>query len=131
VEDFLLTLRFPVLEDSMLTSAIEMAIARTLKNAPETTADVVFMSQLRVPRGRGRDLGVLRGNILVGMSPTGATGDDVVYSGDRSVVNESKLTLQLRVIDLSSVSVGESTDVPWIAFYLPADVQHNAWLADD
>jgi len=133
IEDLLIALRFPSAEDSLMTGALEMALGRQLAVEPDAVADVVFMSGLKSSAGSGRDLAVLRTNIFVGMSPNGAIGDDVIYSGDRSVVDPERLTLQLRHVNLSTLSrIGDShADVPWLAIYLPVNIENNAWLADD
>jgi hypothetical protein len=134
VENFLFDLRFPVREDSILTTTIEMSIGRILKTTPNAVADVIFMSELQAPAGQGRDLSVLRDNIFVGMSPSGAKGDAVVYSGDRSVVRASTLTLQLRRVNLRQPPPrsGESySELPWLTLHLPSAVEQNAWVDND
>jgi hypothetical protein len=134
VTDFLLKLRYSSTEDSLQKSAVDMALGRYLAKNPDSLACVVFMSELKVADGSGRNLSVLRNNIFVGMSPNGATGADVVYSGDRKVVNSNAVTVQLRMVKISSplAPAGEDySNVPWPAVYFPEDIAHDAWLEDD
>lgn len=134
LEGFLLDLRFPGREDSLLTTALEMALARTLKNDPNATFDLVLISEMKTPKGSGRSLDVLRENIFVGMSPQGASGANVVYSGDRAVLNQNSITVQLRLVSIRSPMppAGESyAQVPWFAIHLPANVANHAWLEND
>lgn len=134
VTDFLLRLRFAGTEDSLQKTAVDMALGRYLARNPKSLACVVFMSELKVPDGSGRDLSVLRNNIFVGMSPNGATGSAVVYSGDRTLVSASTVTVQLRMVRLSKSSAPAGEDyssIPWPAVYFPEDIAHDAWLEDD
>lgn len=134
VTDFLLQLRFAATEDALQKTAVDMALGRYLARNPDSLASVVFMSQLKVPDGSGRDISVLRNNIFVGMSPNGATGSAVVYSGDRTLVSASTVTVQLRMVKLSKPSAPTGEDyskVPWPAVYFPEDIAHDAWLEDD
>jgi len=132
INDLLLQLRFISREDSLQMTAVEIALSRTLEKDPAALGDVVFMSDLTVSSGPGRNLGVLRSNIHVGMSPSGAKGDQIIYSGDRSVIRDSRFTLQLRKVKLAEgPGEGHSVDrVPWIAMFFPETVANNAWLED-
>lgn len=132
--EFLIRLRFTTREDSLQMTAVTMALARSLKSDPAALGDVVFMSELKPAAGAGRNLDVLRSNIHVGMNPNGAEGDAVIYSGDRSVVDASRFTLQLRVVRLSSPapSLGEDySAVPWLAVHFPESIANHAWLEDE
>jgi len=130
VLEFLIALRFYSQEDSLQLSALRLALGRQLAKDPQSEVDVIFMSRLKPADGPGRDLAVLRGNIHVGMSPNGAAGDQVLYSGDRSVVSGDKVTLQLRMVRLKSTGNGSTEVVPWIAFHFPAGAANDAWLED-
>ena len=132
--EFLLKLRFTTTEDSMLMTAATLALTRELERNPHAIADVVFMSELKTSSGAGRNLDVLRENIHVGMNPSGATGEAILYSGDRSVVNEQRFTIQLRAVKLSTPAapMGENYgSIPWLAMHFPQSVANHAWLEDD
>ncbi|WP_349897488.1 Z1 domain-containing protein [Parafrigoribacterium soli] len=134
VIEFLLQAQFPVMEDSLQLTAINMALGRYLAKRPDATGTVVFMSEMKVPTGPGRDLEVLRGNIFVGMTPNGASGSDVIYSGDRTVFSPNEVTVQLRLVKLSSPPPppgDQYSSVPWLAVHFPKDIAHDAWLEDD
>lgn len=134
VTEFLLLTQLPAVADSLQKTAINMALGRYLVKNPKAFANVVFMSELKVTDGPGRDLDVLRGNIFVGMTPNGATSSAVVYSGDRAVVGAGLVTVQLRMVKLSNPAApaGEQYDsIPWLAIHFPKDIAHDAWLEDD
>lgn len=133
IAEFLLSLRFSGREDSLQMAAVEMALGRLLSFDANSVGDIVFMSDLSVASDRGRSLGVLRDNIHVGMNPAGATGDAVIYSGDRTFANTSKLTIQLRMVKLSSPAPPSDetyNEVPWLALYFPVSIANDAWLED-
>lgn len=133
IVEFLISLHLSANEDSLQMTAIEMALGRHLAQYPDSLATVVFMADLQVADGGGRNLDVLRGNIFVGMSPNGASGEDVIYSGDRGVFSEENVTLQLRTVRLSSPAAPEGQKyaaVPWLAVHFPTTIANDAWLED-
>lgn len=128
---FLIDVRYGAVEDSLLSTAFEMALARQIRDSPNARAAVVFMNDLERSSGLGRKLDVLRGNIHIGMNPTGAVGDQVQYSGDRSFAATDRITVQLRSIDLSYPARpggGQYSNIPWLAVHLPTNVANDAWL---
>jgi len=127
VLDFLLALRFVSQEDSLQMTALRLALGRQLAKDPASSVDVIFMSSLQTAGSAGRDLAVLRGNIHIGMSPNGAVGDQVLYSGDRSVASVRNVTLQLRMVRLKT---DPNVSVPWIALHFPTGAANDAWLED-
>jgi len=134
VSKFLIDLRYGTVEDSLLSTAMEMALGRWLHDHPKALATVVFMNELEARSGGGRQLSVLRSNIHVGMSPNGAEGELIQYSGDRSVVVDDQLTLQLRMISLASPKAPSGEDysaVPWVSVHLPETIANDAWLELD
>jgi hypothetical protein len=131
--DFLMRVRVAAAEDSLLLSALAMQLARVLRkpqNEDPKSAAFVFMNGLKVPDGRGRQLRVVRQAIHVGMNPTGASGDRVVYSGDDTLRSATELTLQLRTIRLTE-PLPENEDysaVPWLAISLPTGISHDLFV---
>jgi hypothetical protein len=131
--DFLIRVRVGTDEDSLLMSTLTRQLARVLHNPQEhdpREATFVFMSGLEVPDGTGRQLRVVGENIHVGMNPTGATGDRVIYSGDDTFRSRSDLSIQLRTIRLVDPSPdGEDySAVPWLAVSLPGGISRNFFI---
>lgn len=131
--DFLLQVRVVSTEDSLLLNAITMQLARTIREprpGDPTQATYVFMSGLEVPSGQGRQLRVLRETLHVGMSPKGATGAAVTYSGDDTFRAAGELTVQLRAVHLvDAPPAGESyARVPWLAVSLPSGISRDFFL---
>ncbi|MDI2098322.1 Z1 domain-containing protein [Ruicaihuangia caeni] len=132
--EFLLQIRAGHAEDSMLLQAIAMQLARVIReprNDDPKSAALVFMSELDVPAGPGRQLSVVQENLLVGMNPSGARGAAVNYSGDRTFRSPDEVTIQLRTLALTdSPPPGETYDrVPWFAVSFP-DGLSNDWFIE-
>jgi hypothetical protein len=131
--NFLMSVRVAATEDSLLLSAFTLHLARVLRK-PEPldpqSAAFIFMNGLEVPKGRGRQLRVIQKAIHVGMNPTGATGERVVYSGDDTFRSETELTIQLRTIHLTdpAPSTEDYAAVPWLAISLPRGVSHDLFI---
>lgn len=131
--DFLMEIRLSTTEDSLLLNAATMRLARALK-APgpddPVTAAFVFMGGLNVPQGPGRQLRVVRDNLHAGMNPQGATGAQVVYSGDATVRSEPEFTIQLRRLKLNDPAPhGEDySAVPWLAISVPRGLTHDYFI---
>lgn len=125
--EFLDEVRFGTVEDSLLATAVGLALGRRIKaEGTAETGTVVLMTSLDAPRGSGRSLSVLRRNIQVGQSPSTATElADMTYSGDRSFAATSGLTLHLRKIVLKE---DPGVAVPWLAYKLPKPIANDAWL---
>lgn len=131
--DFLMQVRLSAQEDSLLLNTATMRLARAMnERAPSdpTTAAFVFMGGLRVPQGPGRQLSVVRQNLHVGMSPQGATGPQVVYSGDFTMRSDQEFTIQLRRLKLVDAEPqGEDySSVPWMAISVPHGLSHDYFL---
>ncbi|VXB08444.1 Z1 domain-containing protein [Plantibacter sp. T3] len=129
VEDFLMSLRFGTAEDSLVISAIDMALARG--TVSDLACDVIFMNDLADPTGSGRQLAVLRDNIHVGRNPAKSSTEELIYSGDASFADPSRLAVQLRLVKLSDLRPGSSESygvVPWIALRFPRAVANDAYL---
>jgi len=132
--DFLLQVRLGDTEDSLLMQTITMQISRMIREPREPdpkSASFVFMSELEVPGGPGRRLSVVQDNLLVGMNPTGATGDAVNYSGDRTFRSPDAVTIQLRTLALTDTApLGEDySRIPWLAISFPDGIS-NDWLVE-
>jgi Z1 domain len=131
--DFLIRIRVAAAEDSLLLSAFATQLARVLRQPQSEdpkSAAFVFMNGLKVPEGPGRHLRVVRQAIHVGMNPTGATGDRVVYSGDDTLRSAAEFTIQLRTIRLND-DFSDNEDysaVPWLAISLPTGVSHDMFV---
>lgn len=126
--DFLLALEVSSPEDALRKSTLVLEAARLAHEKPDVTAAFVLMGGLKPPvRGRGRSLAALRTALHVGMSPQGATGDAVRYSGDASFFSAKELTIQLRLLHLSDAPPpNEGYDaVPWVAVRFPDGVNHD------
>ena len=131
--EFLLQVRAGSVADSLLLNTITMQIARTIREPRDSdpkSATFVFMSELKVPNGPGRQLRVLRETLHVGKSPKGAVGDALNYSGDDSFRSKTDITIQLRAVHLTDAPPdGESySRVPWLAISLPTSVSHDYFL---
>lgn len=131
--DFLMQVRLSAREDSLLLNTATMRLARAMKeqgpNDPATAA-FVFMGGLIVPKGPGRQLSVVRQNLHVGMSPQGATGPQIVYSGDATMRSENEFTIQLRKLRLNDPPPqGEDySAVPWLAISVPQGLTHDYFI---
>lgn len=126
--DFLLSLAVSSPEDSMLKSTLMLEIARLAKDQPELTAAFVFMGGLKPPSsGVGRSVAALRTALHVGMSPQGATGGAVRYSGDAKFFSPNELTIQLRLLRISDTPPPgqEYGAVPWLAVRFPEGINHD------
>ncbi|MHA7280527.1 Z1 domain-containing protein [Arthrobacter sp. MDT2-2] len=131
--DFLMRVRVATIEDSLLLSALTMQLARVVRypqDGDPTTAAFVFMRNLDLPEGAGRKLSVVRENIHTGMNPTGATGRDVIYSGDDAFRSQSELTIQLRTMRLSdpAPSGEDYSSVPWLAVRVPNGISRDLFV---
>lgn len=131
--NFLLRVRVGSVEDSLLLNAISMQLARAIREPNDTdpkSATFMFMSGLNVPKGPGRQLRVLQETIHVGMSPKGATGAAVNYSGDDTFRSHTDLTIQLRTVRLTDPPPPdeEYSQVPWLAISLPNGVSNDYFL---
>lgn len=132
--NFLLQVRLGDTEDSLLMQTITMQMSRMIResrDADPKSATLIFMGELQVPNGPGRQLSVVQENLLVGMNPTGATGAAVNYSGDRTFRSPDAVTIQLRVLALTDTpSLGEDySRIPWLSISFPDGVS-NDWLVE-
>lgn len=128
VLDFLLSVRVATPEDSLLLTTAVLELARLSKDHPATTGAFVFIGELRVaPNSRGRSAQALRTALHVGMSPLGAVGPQVTYSGDAKFYSDGEVTVQLRSLRLTDQPpAGEDySAVSWLAFRFPTDLTQD------
>lgn len=126
--DFLLSVTVSSPEDSLLKSTLLLEMARLAKDKPDLTSAFVFMGGLKPPStGRGRSVAALRTALHVGMSPQGATGAAVRYSGDAKFFSPDELTIQLRLLRISDTPPPghDYGAVPWPAVRLPDGINHD------
>ena len=121
---FLLSIDFQSSADKALITSLS-----SLLSQEDLDVDVVSIGGLSTRGQRGRTLSALRSNPFVGKAPKNPTSNSpLTYSGDRSIRDPNKITLQLRTLILNSgpgVDDSVRSNVPWLTVFIPQPLRND------
>jgi hypothetical protein len=113
-------------EDSQRFTALLILIRTYLEDNPEATCRVYVMSGGKL-RKRGLDEQGRIANLFQGAHPDTR---GAIYPGDRKLVRQGALTIQIHQLVIEDEQGGSITGVPTLAVWVPREIAHDLVVQD-
>lgn len=124
--------QFGTVEDATERMAISVALGRLLAVAPNATCDVFLVGDM-VEQGRSLTKKGTINQVFSGKSPNTSDRARLKYCGDRELRTDNRVTVHLRkfhflISKVPPQSGDASSDVPWLAIYIPDELKRRILL---